>query len=37
MMASLVRTRGTRPSCTHTEQNEHCLGQPRTVCTEAIR
>ena len=23
------------PSVRHTEQNEQCFGQPRTVCTEA--
>src|SRR3954462_7579442 len=32
---SVVRCRGFCPSVFHTEQNEQCLGQPRTVCTEA--
>ena len=26
---------GCWPSVRHTEQNEQCFGQPRTVCTEA--
>ena len=30
-----VRCRGFCPSVRHTEQNEQCFGQPRTVCTEA--
>ena len=29
------RCRGFCPSVRHTEQNEQCLGQPRTVCTDA--
>ena len=29
------RWRGRWPSVFHTEQNEQCLGQPRTVCTDA--
>ena len=33
--ASTVRMRGAWPSVRQTEQNEQCLGQPRTVCTEA--
>ena len=33
--ASLPRTRGFCPSVRHTEQNEQCFGQPRTVCTDA--
>ncbi len=33
--ASVARTRGFWPSVRHTEQNEQCFGQPRTVCTEA--
>ena len=28
------RCRGFWPSVRHTEQNEQCFGQPRTVCTE---
>ena len=33
--ASTVRCRGRWPSVFHTEQNEQCFGQPRTVCTDA--
>ena len=33
--ASVGAARGFWPSVRHTEQNEQCLGQPRTVCTEA--
>ncbi len=29
------RCRGSWPSVRHTEQNEQCFGQPRTVCTDA--
>ena len=35
-MTSEARWRGFWPSVRQTEQNEQCLGQPRTVCTEAI-
>ena len=34
--SSALRMRGFWPSVRHTEQNEQCLGQPRTVCTDAI-
>ena len=30
-----ARARGAWPSVRHTEQNEQCFGQPRTVCTDA--
>ena len=30
-----VALRGFWPSVRHTEQNEQCFGQPRTVCTDA--
>ena len=30
-----ARCRGSWPSVRHTEQNEQCFGQPRTVCTDA--
>src|SRR3978361_1593885 len=33
--ASTVRCLGRCPSVFHTEQNEQCFGQPRTVCTDA--
>src|SRR6058998_882983 len=33
--ASTVRCRGRWPSVFHTEQNEQCFGQPRTVWTDA--
>ena len=33
--ASTPRWRGSWPSVLHTEQNEQCFGQPRTVCTDA--
>ncbi len=32
--SSTPRWRGFWPSVRHTEQNEQCFGQPRTVCTE---
>jgi hypothetical protein len=32
--AATRRCRGFWPSVRHTEQNEQCFGQPRTVCTE---